>query len=417
MKIGYACQVIGILNAQQKSCIQKNATDSKLRELISSNLNVLDTIIDYNFKNGIKLFRISSDLIPFGSSQANKLNWWEEFGDEFARIGTKIKRYKMRVSMHPGQYTVLNSTNPDVVSRAVEDLRYHARVLDCLQLGQSHKIVLHIGGVYGDKISAISCFEKSFLSLPSKIKRRIVIENDDISYSISEVLDIGTRLGIPVVFDNLHNFKNPSEIKKNEVDWINTCKSTWKSEDGDQKIHYSQQDPAKRAGSHSKTIRINEFLEFFSRLSRTDLDIMLEVKDKNLSAIKCINCTTEARKITALENEWAKYKYSVLERSHKNYVEIRKILKDKEKYPAILFYNMIELTLENEITIGGAVNTAQHVWGYFKKIATKNEHDVFLKRITQLKDGNIQIHTVKNYLLKLTVKYQEKYLLESLYFD
>lgn len=95
MKIGYACQVIGILNAQQKSCIQKNATDSKLRELISSNLNVLDTIIDYNFKNGIKLFRISSDLIPFGSSQANKLNWWEEFGDEFARIGTKIKRYKI----------------------------------------------------------------------------------------------------------------------------------------------------------------------------------------------------------------------------------------------------------------------------------------------------------------------------------
>ncbi len=417
MKIGYACQVIGVPNTQQKSCIKKNANETKLREIIAANLFALETIIEYNFKHNIKLFRISSDLIPFGSSSVNSLKWWEEFGYEFARIGSKIKRYQMRVSMHPGQYTVLNSSNPDVVARAVEDLLYHARVLDCLNLGQSHKIVLHIGGVYGDKPSAISCFEKNFLSLPRQIKRRIVIENDDISYSISEVFDIGNRLGIPVVFDNLHNLKNPGGIRKSEFEWIYTCKNTWKSDDGVQKIHYSQQDPNKRSGSHSKTIRINEFLEFFSQLNRTDLDIMLEVKDKNLSAVKCINCTTEAPKITALEIDWAKYKYSVLERSHKNYGEIRKILKDKEKYPAILFYNMIELTLEKEITRGGAINAAQHIWGYFKNTATENERSGFVKRIGQFKEGAIQIHLVKSYLLKLTIKYQQKYLLESLYFD
>ncbi len=80
--------------------------------------------------------------------------------------------------------------------------------------------------------------------------------------------------------------------EKNVIDWINECKKTWKEKDGFQKIHYSQQDPLKRTGSHSNTIKIDEFLDFYESLGRKDIDIMLEVKDKNLSALKCINCTS-----------------------------------------------------------------------------------------------------------------------------
>lgn len=89
MSIGYASLTTGVLNTQIKSCLLKNITNDKLYELIENNLKSLDTMIDYNIKNQIKLYRISSDLIPFGSSPANSLLWWEHYRDQFHEIGKK----------------------------------------------------------------------------------------------------------------------------------------------------------------------------------------------------------------------------------------------------------------------------------------------------------------------------------------
>lgn len=303
MSIGYACLAIGAPNTDLKSCMLKNVSEGKLMFLISYNLNSLENIIDYNIKNNIRLFRISSDLIPFGSSPANTLIWWDIFSSEFSKIGKKIKTSGMRVSMHPGQYTVLNSPSVDVVNRAVEDLNYHTKVLDSLGVESNNKIVLHIGGVYGDKEQAIRRFITNYGNLDDSVKQRLVIENDDRSYNIKDVLEIGEKMNIPVICDNLHNDINCSSKEKNVIYWINECKKTWKEKDGFQKIHYSQQDPLKRAGAHSNTINIDEFLRFYENLGRKDIDIMLEVKDKNLSALKCINYTSLDKKIKNLEIE------------------------------------------------------------------------------------------------------------------
>ena len=83
-------------------------------------------------------------------------------------------------------------------------------------------------------------------------------------------------------------------------------------------------------GAHSESIRIDEFMQFIHEISEDHLDIMLEVKDKNISAIKCINCLIPGRSITDLECEWSRYKYSILEKSHKDYQRIRTLLKDKK---------------------------------------------------------------------------------------
>jgi UV DNA damage endonuclease len=151
-----------------------------------------------------------------------------------------------------------------------------------------HKIILHIGGVYGDKLLAVKRFVTNFKHLPVSITGRIVVENDDKSFNICDVLDIGSVLRVPVVFDNLHNAINPCNRQKNDVSIINECKNTWKRKDGVQKIHYSQQDPNKRPGSHSNSIFVDEFINFIDSLGRDDIDIMLEVKDKNLSALNCM---------------------------------------------------------------------------------------------------------------------------------
>jgi len=102
---------------------------------------------------------------------------------------------------------------------------------------------------------------------------------------IEEVLEIGYNLKVPVIFDNLHNKINPSEQNMTEKYWVEQCKSTWRTEDGNQKIHYSQHTENKQKGSHSDFISINEFMSFYRILDRNDIDIMLEVKDKNLSCI------------------------------------------------------------------------------------------------------------------------------------
>lgn len=416
MNIGFACLAVGVLNTDLKSCRLKNANEIKLSQLISYNLNSLENIIDYNKKNNILLFRISSDLIPFGSSPANTLPWFDIYNSSFLRIGEKIKNSNMRVSMHPGQYTVLNSTNEEVVSRAIEDLSYHAKVLDCLGIGTEHKIVLHIGGIYNDKNESINRFIRNYQKLDESVKKRLVVENDDKSYNISDVLSIGKALNIPVIFDNLHNKINQNDDEKDDFYWINECRKTWNEKDGKQKIHYSQQNPTKKTGSHSETICINEFMNFYNNLKRNDIDIMLEVKDKNLSAIKCINCTSKNKSIKELELEWSRYKYSVLESSPTNYLKIRKLLRNKNEYPAAFFYTLIEEAMKEKVEIGNSINAAQHIWGYFKDIATKKEKIMFLKTIEEYKAGKIFIKTMKNGLWKMAVKYDQLYLINSYYF-
>lgn len=288
MSIGYACLTVGVLNTDQKTCRQKNASEEKLLEIINHNLNSLENIIDYNVSENIQLFRISSDIIPFGSSPINTVRWWEVFQRKILGIGAKIKENEIRVSMHPGQYTVLNSPHEDVVRRAVEDLNYHALFLNSLGVNQENKIILHVGGVYGNKPEAIARFRNNYNNLSDSIKQRLVLENDDRSYNISELLKMGEELNVPIVFDNLHNSLNPSEDHKLEEIWIKECNKTWKVKDGRQKIHYSQQELGKRAGSHSQSIRLDEFVDFYKKIDGDNLDIMLEVKDKNISAVSCI---------------------------------------------------------------------------------------------------------------------------------
>jgi UV DNA damage endonuclease len=415
MSIGYACLTVGVNNTGFKSCTLKNAGSEKLLELIEHNLTSLENIIDYNIENNILLFRISSDIIPFGSSTVNNIPWWDIFEKRFQIIGEKIRKSKMRVSMHPGQYTVLNSPKDDVVERAMEDLIYHNRFLDCLNAGRDSKIILHIGGVYGDKTTAVMRFMDNYKLLDENMKSRLIIENDDKSFNIRDVLDVGIKLNIPIVYDNLHNASNPYDNSSDDF-WIRECSKTWDLSDGRQKVHYSQQNQDKKKGSHSETIGILEFMDYYRSVVGEKLDIMLEVKDKNLSCIKCINSTVQNGNIKYLEKEWSRYKYSVLEKSPEDYLKIRQLLKNKNVYDAVSFYNILECAMSNREEKGHAINALQHVWGYFKDLATENEKNIFMKLVDGYMKSETSLQTVKNHLKKLTIKYRQEYLKNSYYF-
>lgn len=413
MRIGYACLTKGIPYTEIKGTVQKNATETRLRDIIAHNLASLDRILDYNRDNRINMFRISSDIIPFGSSSVNTLQWDKEFEAELAAMGKKLKEYDIRVSMHPGQYTVLNSPRTEVVERAVLDLEYHVRFLEALGTDASHKIIIHVGGAYGDKRSAMDAFGESWDRLKDSIKSRLVIENDDRTYTIEDVLQLGIRRNIPVVFDNLHHRVNGNT--GSDLTWIKEAGKTWKQSDGVQKIHYSQQDDSKSPGAHSGTIDVDKFLRYIEENSVTDFDIMLEVKDKNLSAVKAINAL-DTKNIIQLEKEWSRYKYNVLENSPRIYQEIRELLKDKSSYPVIEFYKLLDQALNTAPTPGTSVNALEHVWGYFKDIADDKERAWYSKTINSASADSLSLGAVKRRLWTMVEKYDEKYLRNSYYF-
>ena len=418
MKIGYACLVVGVPDTTMKTTRKANATPERLTELIQHNLASMENMIAYNIKHGIKMYRISSDIIPFGSDlETNQLDWTSLFNETLKELGEKIKAHDIRVSMHPGQYTVLNSLDEDVVTRAVLDLEYHTQFLDALEVDDSHKIILHIGGVYGDKDAAKSRFIEVYKRLSDRVRARLIIENDHSLYTVSDVLEISEATGAPVVYDNLHNACNPSDPTVSDAEWIKKAKETWKSADGRMKIHYSQQKTGGRLGAHTDTIYIEPFMAFYEEVAPLNVDIMLEVKDKNLSAVKANLATTDNPQIKDLENEWARYKYAVLGHSPINYQAIRTLLKDKSAYPVVEFYRLIEEALDTAPQKNIELNGLDHVWGHLKNKATDKEATRFSKMKEQWLVDEIKLSRLKKWLYRLAEKYNETYLLQSLYFE
>ena len=417
VSIGYACIHLGSNKTKLSTIYLKNFNQVKFLNILDKNLKALEEIINYNIINNIKVFRISSDIVPLASHPINTIPWWDIYSERLINLGMLLKKHEIRVSMHPGQYTVINSIHDSVVQKSIEDLKFHAKFLDSLNCNYSSKIVIHIGGVYGNKKLSIKRFIDNYNTLDNDIKNRLIIENDDKSYNIEEVLSISKETNIPVVFDNLHHILNPPPNDfKSQFEWIDLCNKTWGKFDGKQKIHYSQSANNLKNGAHSKYIKATQFLEFYNKLLNKNIDIMLEVKDKNLSAIKCNLLIMDNLKIKYIEKEWAKYKYYVLSNSVQTYQKIRTLLKDKSNPDALKFYKLIEYSLNSESTKNAKINSIQHLWGYFKKIATKSEKNTFFKLIEGYKSDKKSLNSIKKYIYKLSYKYSIEYLLDSLYF-
>lgn len=414
MSIGYACLAVGVPESEMKSLTLSRVSEKSLGEVCRANLAHLKNLLLYTKNNNLKLFRISSDLIPFGSSDANTLKWWELFASELADLGTLATEGGIRLSMHPGQYTVLNSPREEVVTNAVADLLYHTQVLSSMKLGREHKIVVHIGGAYGDKQRAMRRFVSTYRTLPQGVKDRLVIENDDKLYTISEVLAIARETGCPVVFDNLHHAINPSEETLTERQWIEACSATWKAEDGRQKIHYAQQDPRKKPGSHSPTIALAEFLAFYEKLPDKDIDIMLEVKDKNISALKCMHATQGASK-EVLGEQWVKYRPLITERDPEKVWKVEDLLRDAEDGPelGVAFYSLLERYLALEVTRSQAEITAEAMAELC--IASPAERKRITNRITQYKSAEIPLEKLKQSIMSIANNHRVDEVLSSYY--
>ena len=286
MKVGYPCINLSINCRSSNTFRLKNYSEKRLKETINKNLECLQTILEFNVEHKVYFFRITSDLIPFGSHPVMNFNWQNHFSYKFIEIGDYIKKNKIRISMHPGQYTVINSNKRHIFENAKKELKYHLDVLDLMNLKANAKITTHIGGVYGNKNESIKRFIKRYKELGENIRKRYVIENDDKSYNINDCLLINQETGIPIIFDIYHHKCNSTE--KSFVEEFERVRKTWNTFDGLSIVHYSSEHPLKGKPRHSDTIDISDFTNFLEKTKKYNFDIMLEIKDKEKSAIKAI---------------------------------------------------------------------------------------------------------------------------------
>jgi UV DNA damage endonuclease len=284
MRIGYAC-VNTELPSPARTLRLARVTPERLRELTAANLDALEAILRWNAAHGIEVFRLTSNLVPFASHPANDLPWWEEHAARLAGLGALARGHGMRLSTHPGQYTVLSSTRPAVVEAAVAELAYHDRLLAALELDRSHRIVLHVGGGAGGPDAAAARFAAGVERLPAGARARLAVENDE-RWPLEAVLRLARPLGVPVVLDVFHHELAPSLEPLGVRELVLLAGETWGPEDGRQEVHFSTQAPGRRPGAHAETVDLEAFAAFVDAVGDLPLDCVLEVKDKERSVLR-----------------------------------------------------------------------------------------------------------------------------------
>lgn len=298
IRLGYAC-INTKLPSPNRTCRLKNATSEKILGLASANIDALRPILEWNAAHGIEVFRISSETIPFASHPANTVPWRRLLEPKMARLGAFIRKKGLRVSMHPGQFTVLNSPRQRVIENSVRELEYHASLLDSLGVDESHKIVIHLGGIYEDKHASLARFIGSCRTLDRRVRTRLVVENDERCYTVADALEASEAIGVPVLFDVFHHAWNPALRQYSLRKIIQLAAKSWGKRDGRVKIHYSNQWPGRPPGTHSKSVSVQKFLRFYESIQDLDLDVMLEVKDKQESVLKLLRCLGTHRRRAA----------------------------------------------------------------------------------------------------------------------
>ena len=294
--MGYACINMNLSKSKprvttNRSMIKRTFTEKGLpyaSELTLQNCKDLLTILKWNKDNGFDFFRMSSDIIPWASEyNICDLPDYDEIKSVLKECGDFATDNNIRITTHPGPFNVLTSPHPHVVDNCIKDLSIHGEVMDMMGLSRTpyNKINIHIGGVYGDKVSAMDRFCKNFHRLPNSVKSRLTVENDDKAsmYSVVDLYEgVYKVIGIPIVFDYHHHRFNTGGLS--EEDALEVAISTWI--DVVPVVHYSesrsieQEDDKIRPQAHSDYVY--DYIDTYGN----EVDIMVEAKAKELAVLK-----------------------------------------------------------------------------------------------------------------------------------
>ncbi len=293
--IGFPVQVLGRSGLKSHDT-RRWQSDPHLRV----SLGYLREVFAYLDEQDIRMYRMASGLAPYATHPdlPQFHHQVEECAQELAELGHVARQHGLRLSFHPSQYIVLNAPDEARAAQSAADVETQAAILARLGLGDEAVVVLHVGGVYGDRVAARERFARRFEWLSPEAQRRLVLENDDGRFDVADVLWLHERIGVRAVFDvhHLHCF-NPSAMGVSEA--ARACMDTWRGWAARPKVHFSspRTDWGFRYGSEGKARAPNwrshaefvdpfAFIAFYRSLDDAAPDVMLEAKAKDVAVIQ-----------------------------------------------------------------------------------------------------------------------------------
>lgn len=325
VRFGYVAMSTLIQNAspsktmtakQFMTLTDRKAAVRKLERIAAENVHNTLRLLRHNRANGIRLYRMSSRLIPlWGIGELADWDPLEALADEFAELGNYAKQHKMRLGFHPDHYTVLNAPKPEVLQASLDVLDKHVRMLEAMGLDENAKCNIHVGGSYGNKVKALDRFVRQFEEVPPRIRTRLTLENDDKTFTAKQTLELCETIGIPMVLDLHHHLVNNDG--EEAVDLWPRIARTW-DEAGTAateefiglpalppKIHVSSPKSEKEPRAHADYVDPGPLLDFLrgvAGLGTTPcLDVMIEAKMKDGALFQLMEELPQYEGVTLLE--------------------------------------------------------------------------------------------------------------------
>lgn len=270
----------------------------KLKKVALSNLNDLYKILQYNIENKIHFYRITSALIPL-ANHPEVVNWdyRKIFHKDFEAIGKLIKENNLRVDTHPDQFNVINSINENVVENTKQNLWFHVHLFQDMnyELG---KMVIHIGSGQCGKEYALNRFINNFNKFPREIIEKLILENDDKTFTANDTLKTCRILNIPMVLDVHHHICNNDGEPLSSI--LGDILDTWNKDILPPKVHFSSPRNGDKDRKHADYINPEDFINFINecKVFNRDLDVMIEAKQKDLALYKLVE------DIKTLKKDW-----------------------------------------------------------------------------------------------------------------
>ena len=289
-----------------------DVAEERLYDIMTHNMQAAYNLVQYvgELKPGLRMVRLGSNQLPMYTQPTWRYYWQkpdirQQLARGYARVGKLARELDVRLSFHPGQFTVLASDNPDIVERSIEEFEYHvdmARWMGFGQKFQDFKCNVHISGRQGP--AGI----KAVLSRLSPEARNVItIENDENKWGIEASLELEKHVAL--VLDIHHHWVNSGEYIQPNDDRCKRIKDSWRGVRP--ALHYSvsredylvDHDPnvlpdmesllaqgykKQKLRAHSDFYwndAVNKWAATFSK----DWDIQCESKCKNLASHKFYN--------------------------------------------------------------------------------------------------------------------------------
>jgi UV DNA damage endonuclease len=296
MALGVCCQWLSLdskgkqFNKTLEKTLQKGRflerkyTAEYIESVYISNVQGQIDVVQQLAESGISVWRLSSNLLPLFVFCKQIALDSQVLSEKLTELGRIYKQNKIRVSTHPGQYTVLSSDSSSVVKNSIAELEYHAWVFDRLGLDKTHKYPINIHGGKKERSEALTSVINS---LPENVKSRLTLENDERCYSVAQLLEISSKTGTPIVFDSHHHSFNEGGLSCEDA--INLCNKTWKAAKPLQ--HISNSEPGTESLGFSERRKHSQYIHYVPaaqlvHLLSNDVDAEVEAKAKNFAVLK-----------------------------------------------------------------------------------------------------------------------------------